>query len=290
MNIFLKKYYKVFNKKKYFEIKKIQQNNQKKSNFEKFFIKKINKIRSALNKKEINFCHSGHLGDIIYSLPVILSLSKKKKCNLYIKLDDSGGNISQDTFDKLFPLLSHQVYINKIQVFSSENIDIDFDIFREFPFVWFSLNKIFLLMTNINFDLTKKFLFTKKRKKYSSFIVIIRSLRRQNETVRFNFLKKYKKIIFLGLKTEYLSIKKQIPNIKFYECKNFLEMAEIINSCKLFIGNQSFGFSIAEALKVVRILEISMDAQDVIPFGKNGFDFYFQKDLENICNSILKKY
>ena len=50
-------------------------------------------------------------------------------------------------------------------------------------------------------------------------------------------------------------LKKEIPNLDYYDCKNFLEAAEIIKSSKFFIGNSSFGFTIAEGLKVPRVME-----------------------------------
>ena len=43
---------------------------------------------------------------------------------------------------------------------------------------------------------------------------------------------------------------------KFYNCKDFLEMAEIINSSKLFIGNLSFGYTIAEGDVVAIALDV----------------------------------
>ena len=74
-------------------------------------------------------------------------------------------------------------------------------------------------------------------------IVIIRSKRRRNYLINYNFLKNYNDLLFLGLEDEYEELKKDIPNLEFFDCKDFLEMAEIINSCKLFIGNLSFGFT-----------------------------------------------
>jgi len=66
-------------------------------------------------------------------------------------------------------------------------------------------------------------------------------------------------------------------------------MSIIINSSKLFIGNNSFGFHLAEGLKVKRILEKSSEGPDIIPYGSNGYEVFFQCDFEKICNSLLKK-
>ena len=44
-----------------------------------------NLVKTSLNKGEISFLHSGHLGDIVNSLSVIKELSKSHKCNLYLE-------------------------------------------------------------------------------------------------------------------------------------------------------------------------------------------------------------
>ncbi|MGI4804561.1 MAG: hypothetical protein ACRYFL_07310 [Janthinobacterium lividum] len=51
-------------------------------------------------------------------------------------------------------------------------------------------------------------------------------------------------------------------------------------------GNQSFPYSLAEGLKVPRILETYYSAPNVIPEGKNGHDFYFQKHFEFLVEDL----
>ena len=76
-----------------------------------------------------------------------------------------------------------------------------------------------------------------------------------------------------------LDLKKDISKLEFYDCKNFLEMAEIIKSSKIFIGNLSFGYTLAEGLKVPRLLESNPEFPLVYPNGRKGYDFYFQNHL-----------
>jgi len=288
MKILINKYYKFFDQKKYFEIKNLNREKKRQEFLKKFFYKKIKKLRN-LKKKNINFLHSGQLGDIICSLPVIYHLSKKHSCNLYLNIEKKNSFLNFEIYKKLLPLLKKQPYINNIDIYKNQSIDINFDLFREFPFLWFNLNKIFLQLTGLNFDLNKKFIFVKKIKKFSNKIIILRSLRRKNLSLRYNFLNRKKNLIFIGLKDEFFNLKKKIPNLKYYNCKDFLEMSILINSSKLFIGNNSFGFHLAEGLKVKRILEKSSEGPDVIPFGSDGYEVFFQCDFEKISNYLLKK-
>ena len=52
--------------------------------------------------------------------------------------------------------------------------------------------------------------------------------------------------MFVGLLDEYNILQKEVPNLEFYDCKDFLEMAEIIKASKFFIGNLCFAYSVAE--------------------------------------------
>ena len=95
--------------------------------------------------------------------------------------------------------------------------------------------------------------------------------------------------MFVGIKEEYDDLKKQIPNLEFYEPKDFLEIAQIIKSSKFFIGNQSVCYPIAEALKVPRLLEASPEYPVVQPVGKDAFDFYFQPHFQKWFDYLYKK-
>ena len=270
--------------------------------------KKVSIEISSISKKlrtknEINFLHSGHLGDIINSLPFIRKISQKKKCNLFININRKINKdvkteqhpskdffLTSDSFNKLIPLLKVQPYLKKIEIYKKQKVDINLDFFRDLP-INFNIDSVrwYLHITGVNPNLNKPYLLKiKKSKKFNKHIVFMRSLRRQNNHINFKFFDKYKKLIFIGLHNEYLDLKKQIKSLKYYECKNFLEMAEIINSSKLFVGNLSFGFTIAEGLKRQRLLESYLNFPLVYPNGENACEFYFQNHFEKHVKDFLK--
>ena len=253
--------------------------------------------------KEINFAHSGHLGDLINSLPVIKEISKNKKCNLFVninkKIDISGYGryqpskeffLTKNSYEKLFPLLNSQNYLSRVEVYKEQKIDIDLDYFRELP-LNFNIDSVrwYAHLTGVNPELSSPYLLNIKiNEKYKDKIVFMRSLRRQNNHINFKFLEKYRNLIFIGLEKEFIDLKKQISNLEFYDCADFLEMAEIIKSSRLFIGNLSFGYTIAEALKTPRLLESYLDFPLVYPNGLNGREFYFQAHFEKFVKEIIK--
>ncbi|WP_395059839.1 hypothetical protein [Flavobacterium sp.] len=297
--ILLKYWYKYTNKNKYRDIKEQMLLKRKKSQLLPSFTYKLDEISGYIkNEKVLNFKHSGHIGDIIYALPVIKELSKTHICNLFIQVNKpidkhaykhTAGNvfINKAIYDKLTPLLKSVEYISEVNILENQKIHIDFDLFREFPF---DLNFIsfrwFFHLTGIQTDLSEPFLKIEPHPSIKNKIVIVRSFRVRNPFVDYSFLAKFDNLLFIGLKDEYEDLKKLVPNLEFYDVKDFYEMAQIIKSSKIFIGNQSFAYSLAEAIKTPRLLEAYSDFPVVHPIGKNAYDFYFQLHFEQLFNKL----
>jgi hypothetical protein len=267
-------------------------------------IKKINTINRVEKfdytlKSEMQFKHSGNCGDIIYSLPTIFALTNNKiHINLHlnqpaiyhksIKHPLSNVMLNEQTFNMLKPLLLSQPKINSCSIFENQKIDIDLDKIREYPLLldrgniarWYSL------VFPVGVNLSNPWLFTKSNNDLSETILVARSLRYQSPNINYQFLQKYPKVSFVGIEQEYNEMKKQIPNLNYLPVKDFLELSILIASCKFFIGNQSFPFSIAEGLKVKRLLEICYWCPNVSVEGFHGYDFCFQPQFEFLVEKL----
>lgn len=291
---FINKILKVFNKRKYYENKYLLKVKQDRLIFENKIKNELQSIESSIKEKNvINFLHSGHCGDLIYSLPLIKKLSKTHKCNLLIGLNkklvgDYYKHPAKDVFidermyNLVLPLLKNQKFINEVKKKTDELADINLDLFRDFPFsLSFNSLKWYSHIAGEILDLKETFLESTEHSKIKNKIVIVRSFRARNHLINYNFLNNYDEdYIFIGLKNEFDDLKKEVSRLIFYETRDFFEMAQIIKSSKFFIGNQSLAFSIAEGLKVPRLLENRLDLPVVQPFGGKCFDFYFQIHFE----------
>ena len=102
-------------------------------------------------------------------------------------------------------------------------------------------------------------------------------------------LENYEDLFFLGTKVEYDDLKKEVKNLQFYDCRDFLEVAMIIKSCRVFIGNSSIGHGLAEALKIPRLLEACPYFPAAQPHGKDAYDFYFQIHFEKFFKKLDQK-
>jgi hypothetical protein len=252
---------------------------------------------------QVSFKHSGNAGDVIYALPSIGAISGGLPVNLFLNVNvntDYGkgnyhpyGNVmlTPKSAEMLMPLLKYQQNIQSCKIYQDEPIDVDLDLFRKFP-LFKGLGNIarwYFYVFGIQADLSKPWLTAPIDHRYSQCIVIARSHRYRNPDIDFSFLSQYGELIFVGLKEEYEDMKEMIPQLKYQPVNDFLELAAIINSCRLFIGNQSFPFSIAEALKVKRVLEVCHYCPNVNVEGANGFDFCYQQPFEKTVALALSR-
>lgn len=262
-------------------------------------ISQIKPIADATHK--INLIHSGNAGDIIYALPTIKKIHELTGAatNLFFRLGRrvnlpnynihplGGVMLNQKMADLLIPLIRSQPYINICEVYNGQTIDIDLDYFRSglIP-THGNIARWCSYVTGVSPDLWKQWLSAVPDMDYADTVIIARSGRYFNRAIDYGFLNKYPKLVFLGIESEYQAIKQSLPGIPWVQVTDFLQMAQIIAGCKFFIGNQSFPYSLAEALKKPRILEVSFEVTNVMPEGEGGHDFFFQEHFEWLVENL----
>ena len=286
----MKNFFKKFSKKK-----------ESDESYKNIILPKIKKFQDSIKDNDsISFLHYGHLGDIINSLPVIKELSKTKKCFLYIQKNKKipkhvvsknhpFGDVylSEKAINKMLPLLQSQKFIEKVEIYNNQEVNIDLNFFRELP-INFNIDSVrwYSHLTGKFPDLSNNYIEVPNHEKFKNYIVIMRSLRRQNKFIDYSFLSSYKNLVFVGLKNEFENLKTKINNLEHYDSKDFLELASIIKNARIFIGNLSFGYALAEAIKVPRLLESAPNFPLVYPNGYDGYDFYFQVHFEEIVKKL----
>jgi hypothetical protein len=272
----------------------------------KFILTQISKIESInltpnTLPDEVHFKHSGLIGDLIYSIPAMIALAKGKKIHLHLNINqkaiykknmrhhNNNKMLNEGSVFFLSPLFLKQPNFVVCDILENQRVDYDLDILRKLPFILntHNITRLNLLTFGVSSDLSKPWLFVKPDLSFENEIIIARSFRYRTPGIDYSFLEAYNNLTFVGLEDEFEDMKKVIPSLKYKLTKNAYELASVINGSKLFIGNQSFPFAIAEALKVSRVLEIYYDRPDVIVIGENAYDFYLQKQFEKIINTIL---
>lgn len=226
------------------------------------------------------YSHSGNLGDIIWSLPVIRAMGagtlhllpgnipnvirKYKNGPVYPEYED---RLTYNDYLMIAPLLDCQEYITDTKFTMAHKFHTDLDEFR--GTVGSAFTKNFLETFAETFSLTcdeefKKPWLKVEPKKIAQFVVT-RTPRYQSNNNNPNL--NWEKIIedfklsengtFIGLVNEHESFQNQFGiKIPHYKITSFLEMAQVIAGSECFIGNQTLAYSIAQGLGQNTILEL----------------------------------
>jgi len=255
--------------------------------------------------KIISVLHSGLAGDLIYSLSAVRELSRQHgPVTFYINVGKRGfyyegavhpdGDvmITEEKAAMLIPLLEAQSYIKEAKIWQGEKVAINLDQTCDF-----AINKphghiprwYFHIWPELTADLSQPVLFVESEAS-KDYIVANRTQRYLNPSISYKPLQQIDiPIYFVGTQTEYELFQKEVPKATHYQCEDFLKLAQVIKGAKFFLGNQSMCFAIAEQLKIPRMLEACRgEYNNVIPTGKNAYDFFLQSNFERILEILLK--
>lgn len=264
--------------------------------FDKSFEFPFSRRRSAAS-----FKHSGHTGDIIYSLPTVFALTDSAAINLNCGMSSQLPSSFDHPYGKeqlpervvrlLTPLLLEQKGIHSVQIWSEgSEVDFDLDLFRDSPqdLSSGSIAQWYFPIFGVAPDVSLPWIQVEDKGGFSGSVVLARSSRYRNESIDYSFLKRYSGLKFVGIEAEFMDMRKAIPNLEFVPVADFLQLAQVIRSASLFIGNQSFPYSLAEAMKVPRILEQCLYAPNVIPVGGVAHPIRFQKQFEYVASQLIE--
>lgn len=270
--------------------------------------------------QHFHFHHSLLIGDLIYALPGI-----RQSCIKYRDQDTPSGDkfsgraviqmhldqtwpmadaimrrngitLTEAEFQNMRPLLLAQDYIEDVVRYQDDmpfHINLD-EVMGKYgddlnlPYGCIS-RWWFLVWPEMACDLSKRWLTAGDEPEVKGKIVVSRSARSHNPNINYNFLEEYKdQIIFVGLEDEWRSFCNFVE-VPHYPVRDFLHLANVINSARFFLGNQSFPYALAEALKVPRILELYAPLPHVIPMGENAFDFCYTAAAKYYVERFMSK-
>jgi hypothetical protein len=213
------------------------------------------------------FATYGDLGDIIYLCPCMKLVAEEtgEPVILYCK----NGLRLNDPLSERIPLFSRlletQDYIEVVLIWEGETIDYDASLFRDggLPFGQ-SLASLQAKWLGLNPDLSKPWL--KVKPDEWGAIVVNRTARYRNHYFPWASLVETfgSQLMFIGLPEEYRDFCQNFGKISYLPTLNLFKAAEVIAGSKLFIGNQSSCYAIAEGLKHRTIQETDLEHPDCI--------------------------
>lgn len=223
------------------------------------------------------FNHSGGIGDILYSLYFCKDLADKGnqetfKLHIQTNVKDMAMNMHYHPFgdvrmteagaNYIKPLLEAQDYIEEVTISDDYTPDsgmINLDIFRKIKINFMSgdIRRWYynLSKQHLPAEFWRPILSVDVDDTYKDKIILCSTARYQNVFIDYKVLSKFAdKFVFFGLESEYEEFKKNNFNLEFYKTIDALDAAKKIVGAKGLCSNQNGIYTIAECLKVPRIL------------------------------------
>ena len=220
------------------------------------------------------YLHNGAMGDIVYALPVlrkrpgILALTKENQMEF------------------LYPLLKLQPYIEGLTLTKPpKGVATDLRKYREISEADLSkhLGLCHAEAAGVEVDLETPWLEGVTPVPRKS--IVVGRTPRYRGSLDYSLLRDYELDTgFVGTFEEYNTFILETGVRPWYlYTDDALAIAQAISGSKLFIGNQSLAFSIAEALKHPRVLEVSHKKPNCMPHGAGGEIELTKELLERAC-------
>ena len=225
------------------------------------------------------FKHSGARGDLLYSLPAIQALgggslfvNRKEKKYCAFTIDDA-------EMSGIVEFLKTQSYIETVEDWNGQRLDYDLDKFRELSFILYLLTEMYLKKFNVSFDLSKKWIETENIPVFPKAEIVVSRTARYHAVFNWNELAPWiDRAVFIGWDGEYKEFVEETGlKIRHEVMGTWLDIAGTILGSKLFIGNQSMPYAMAEGMKHPRVLEECSYCPNCHPQSKNGHTWLTQK-------------
>lgn len=202
------------------------------------------------------FKHSGKLGDIIYSLPTIRAMGGGT-----LLLHDNpaiGHRLPPEMRNSIAQLLRMQPYITAVEDYQGQPDAVDLDVFRRRP-ITENLAEQHLRSFDLDPALKDRRWLCVDRPELlaGKAVVFHRSDGLHNPDFPWaDIYQKYGHVaVFVGTPAEHEQFVEEFGPIDYHPTETLADLARSIAGCRLFVGNQSCPYAIAEGLGIDTIQE-----------------------------------
>ena len=215
----------------------------------------------------MRYLMGGKLGDFIHSLIVCKRIYEKtgKKAILYISnIGDIFERPLEFTHAELKPILENQEWLSEFKIHQGELVDICLNDYRNSPHLYKTnwINIYFQSFLNETPPKEYNWIEMPKNREFENSLIVNRAIHRYGpmsppviesyRQIMSEFSERYF-VCFDQHQYDNFELKSEFDLILV---SNLYEYFEIINSAKLFIGNQTGPYAWASAMNVPRVLEI----------------------------------
>lgn len=222
-------------------------------------------IVQKLTDKNYELSHSGDMGDLIAAMAALV---QRKKSRLWLYPSNrTTKKMNQEHATKIIPFLETQPYLDQVGWSSKpvgKNLD-DWRVTGSAGPVHNIAGRHCALLGMDAWPSESQWLYVPQEQKVAK-VIVHRSPRYRNHAFEDSWKKIREQYLgemaFVGLKQEHDDFCERFGHVPHHQTKDYLDLAQVINGCCLYVGNQSSPFWIAEGLKKPLILEAA-------PFPQN---------------------
>lgn len=210
------------------------------------------------------FRHSGSLGDMIFSLPIVKALGG----GLYYLRTDMAGSLKR--LFEIQPYLTIEVVNDQEWKALKDEVTHDLDAFRGQNAV--HVVDMHSLAFNVTIDKTQPYLFNVPPNKVSRIVVNDTGRQRfPGDTINWELLRPYEKdCVFLGNDRDYeIFLEDRKMDIPRYRVDDLYDFARVIQGSELLVCNMSVGQTMAEGLKKPYVVDLYV-GKPQHPMSKEG--------------------
>lgn len=158
------------------------------------------------------------------------------------------------------------------------------------------ITELHLIVANVAFDIDQPWI-TVEPRHAADVIVSVTPRYHDQEEIHWSLLKGLD-VGFIGQDEDYTWFRdKTRLDMKRVYVENALETAQYIKGSRLFLGNQSSSFAIAEAMKHPRVLEVFYGWPNCMPQGPKGHTWltqdlishYLDKDVDYVTHGRVRR-
>lgn len=213
-------------------------------------------------------------------------------------------SMNDKMFEMMKPLMESQPYIHSYVKYEGQKVDLDFDTIRGKTFVGMPnlmlQSWIMYAFPDLACDLSKPWIELPELEDHSIkeqvegkiIINFTERYRNASSVLDYYFLKNYAPdIVFAGTEGEHFKFCNQwgltVPRL---EVSDFLEYAYALKYSRFFLGTQSFGWNICQAIHHPRIVELCSYAPNIQPMiGEDSYGFFHQVGVEYYFRLLYNK-
>ena len=224
--------------------------------------------KTPVERRKRTFRHSGARGDLVYGLSAVkamgggtLYLNRGEKCHFGIPMGDA-------EFEGVRRFLKAQPYVDEVLDWKGEPVDCDMDEFRRLRLDYNLLSDAQQMCFGVSNGDAEPWL---EAEPVPAGEIVVGRSERYHGPFDWDVLRPWTdRCVFVGSKAERDGFMERTGmDIRLADTPTWAELAGVIRAAKLFVGNQSLAYSMAEAMKVPRVLETYAACPNCDPRGSD---------------------